>query len=73
MPASSTCASVSLCVWMLWTVKRQGMPMRREAAGMRPVIQSLQWMRSGCTSGMMWLITSRWKASERRGFAPLCE
>ena len=30
-----------------WTVKRQGMPSRRAAAGMRPVIQSLQWIRSG--------------------------
>ena len=41
--------------------------MRRAAAGMRPVIQSLQWMRSGCTSGITWLITSRWNA--RASFA----
>ena len=35
------------------------MPMRRAAAGINPVIQSLQWIRSGFTVGMMLLITSR--------------
>ena len=44
------------------------MPSRRAAAGMSPVIQSLQWMRSGCTVFMMLLITSRWNASESLAF-----
>ena len=50
-------------VWMLWIVKRHGMPIWRDMAGIRPVIQSLQWIRSGRTRGTMLLITSRWKAS----------
>ena len=45
------------------------MPMRRAAAGISPVIQSLQWMRSGCTVGMMLLTTSRENASASFGFS----
>lgn len=62
MPRSSIWASVALWVWMLCTVKRHGIPIRRAAARDEPVIQSLQWIRSGFTSGMMLLITSRWNA-----------
>ena len=62
MPRSSIASSVAFWVWMLCTVNRHGIPIRRAAAGISPVIQSLQWIRSGSTTGMMLLITSRWKA-----------
>ena len=48
------------------------MPMRRAAPGISPVIQSLQWIRSGCTVGIMLLITSRENASANLGFS-FCE
>ena len=73
MPASSICSIVVFWVWMLWTVKRLGMCILRAKGGMSPVIQSLQWIRSGCSSGMVWLMTSRWNARlmrlERSGSA----
>ena len=53
--------------------RREGIPSRRAAAGMRPVIQSLQWMRSGCTRGMMLLMTSRWNASASFRLPSPCE
>ena len=68
MPKSSIWGSVSWRVWMLWTVKSERIPIARAAAGTRPVIQSLQCTRSGRTTGMMLLITSRWNASAMRGF-----
>ena len=59
MPASSMCSSNILIEWILCKVNSEGMPLRLAMAGMRPVIQSLQWMISGRTWGMMLLMTSR--------------